>query len=157
MKNNTNGFEFIKNSGISFYKTLPSIRCSYLQDTISFTADGLEHLQFKSRGRSRSKEDQYMRFKLIPLVPEILKRSHTLQGVLETRGFEKVRIHSRTEHVLKHVTYYEFIAVIKRERVKIIIKKIENGNKFFWSIIPFWRMNKKIKSRILHEGVPEED
>lgn len=59
--------------------------------------------------------------------------------------------------MLKHVTYYEFIAVIKRNRVKIIVKQIENGKKIFWSIIPFWGMNKDTATRMLHEGNPEED
>lgn len=53
------------------------------------------------------------------------------------KKFEHVRMHSRTQSVLKLVTYYEFIALIKRDRVKVIVKQIENGQRFFWSIIPF--------------------
>jgi len=34
-----------------------------------------------------------MRFKLLYLAPEILKISHTVQGVLETKKFERVRMH----------------------------------------------------------------
>ena len=66
-------------------------------------------------------------------------------------------MNSRTDNLLKLVTYYEFIAVVKRNRVRIIIKQIDNGQKFFWSIVPFWGMNSEIISRILHDGVPEED
>ena len=98
-----------------------------------------------------------MRFKLLHLAPEILKMSHTLQGVWETKKFERVRMHSRTENILKPVSYFEFIAVIKRNRVKIIIKQIDGGEKHFWSIIPFWGMNQNTKERILHDGTPEED
>ncbi|KKU67880.1 MAG: hypothetical protein UX89_C0011G0003 [Parcubacteria group bacterium GW2011_GWA2_47_16] len=98
-----------------------------------------------------------MRFKLIHLAPEVLKASHTLQGILETKKFERVRTHSRTEDVLKAVNYYEFIAVIKRNRVRVVVKQIDGGEKFFWSLIPFWGMNKETMSRILHDGVPEED
>jgi len=46
---------------------------------------------------------------------------------------------------------------VKRDRVKIIVKQIDSGEKFFWSIIPFWGMNDETKSRIFHEGEPEED
>ncbi len=98
-----------------------------------------------------------MRFKLIALAPEVLKSSHTLQGMLETKKFERVRVHGRTDVVLKSVNYYEFIAVIKRNRVRVVVKQIDNGEKFFWSLIPFWGMNEDTMSRILHEGVPEED
>jgi len=76
---------------------------------------------------------------------------------LETKKFENIKTHSRVDRVLKNVTYYEFIAVIKRNRVKIIIKQIDGGKKFFWSIIPFWKMDSDTMSRILYEGNPEED
>ncbi len=150
-------FEEIKNKAEDFYKNLDSIYCPYLKDKVSFSALGLEHLKFKRREKPRSSEDQYMRFKLLHLAPEIIKVSHTLQGIWETKKFERVRIHSRTEEVLKLVTYYEFIAVIKRNRVKVIVKQIDHGAKFFWSLIPFWGMNKTTMERILYEGIPDED
>ena len=128
-----------------------------LIEKISFGAQGLEHLKFKRREKARPDKDQYMRFKLLHLAPEILKLSHTIQGILETNKFERVHLHSRTETILKPVTYYEFIAVMKRNRVRIIIKQIDGGQKFFWSIVPFWGMNTETMNRILHEGVPEED
>lgn len=34
---------------------------------------------------------------------------------------------------------------------------IDNGQKFFWSIVPFWGMNVETMRRILHDGMPEED
>jgi len=98
-----------------------------------------------------------MRFKLLPLASEIVRMSNTLQGLLETKKFEKIRIHSRNDTVLTSVIYYEFLAVINRNRVKIILKRIGNGKVFFWSIIPFWGMNRDTMSRILHDGLPEED
>ncbi|MBI5420984.1 MAG: hypothetical protein HZA35_01585 [Parcubacteria group bacterium] len=98
-----------------------------------------------------------MRFRLLHLAPEILKSSHTLQGILETKKFERTRVHGRTDTLLKGVIYYEFIAVLKRNRVRIIIKQVEGGQKFFWSIVPFWGMNTKTMIRVLHDGIPEED
>jgi hypothetical protein len=68
-----------------------------------------------------------------------------------------VRVHGRTDTVLLAVTYYEFTAVIKRNRIKVIVKQVEKKQPYFWSIIPFWGMNEETKQRVLHEGVPEED
>lgn len=150
-------FKKIKECGERFYKSFNEVHCPYFKEKVSFSSQGLEHLRFKSRERVRPDKDQFMRMKLIHLAPEVLKNTHTVQGILETKKFEKVRINNRTDTILQLVTYYEFIAVIKRNRVKIIIKQLENGKKFFWSIIPFWRMNKETKKRILHEGNPEED
>ncbi|MCC6323229.1 hypothetical protein IT400_00370 [Candidatus Nomurabacteria bacterium] len=150
-------FEEIKNKGEGMYKSFIDVYCPYFKEKISFGAQGLEHLKFKRHEKTRLEQDQYMRFKLIHLAPEILELSHTIQGKLETKKFERVRSHNRTDTVLKIVTYYEFIALIKRDRVKIIVKQIDNGEKFFWSLIPFWGMNEDTKSRIFHDGLPEED
>lgn len=131
--------------------------CPYLKETVSFGAQGLEHIKFKRREKARVERDQFMRFKLIHLAPEVLKLSHTLQGVFHTKKFERIRINSRTDTVLKPVIYYEFIAVIKRNRMKIIVKQIDGGESFFWSIVPFWGMNEETRTRLFYDGVPEED
>ncbi len=150
-------FREVKERGAAVYKTFVEVFCPYFKEKIFFNAQGLEHLKFKSRDKARSEKDQFMRFKLLNLVPLILRASATLQGILETQKFERIRIHSRTETIFKPVKYYEFIAVVKRNRIKIIVKQIENGQKFFWSIIPFWGMNQVTMNRILHDGFPEED
>jgi hypothetical protein len=151
-------FEKIKEKGEEFYKSIDEVSCPYLNKKVSFNAMGLEHLNFKKRReKARPPKDQYMRFKLIHLAPEILKSSHTLQGVWETKKFEKVRTNGRNDMVLKPVNYYEFIAVVKRNRVKVIVKQIDGGEIFFWSLIPFWGMNEEYRERILHDGEPEED
>ena len=114
-------------------------------------------MKFIQRDKARLEADQYMRFKLIGLAPEVLKLSHTVQGILESKRFERIRVNSRTDTILKPVNYYEFIAVIKRNRIKVIVKQIDGGSNFFWSIIPFWGMNTDTMTRLLHEGTPEED
>ncbi len=150
-------FTEVITKGEELYKSLGQVYCPYFKEDISFGAQGLGHLKFKQRDKARPEKDQYMRFKLLHLVPEILMLSYTLQGVFETKKFERIRTHSRTDTILKSVTYYEFIAVMKRNRIRIIIKQIDGGQKFFWSIIPFWGMDTATMNRILHDGEPEED
>ena len=58
---------------------------------------------------------------------------------------------------MKEVTYYEFIAVVNTVRVKVIIKEVLGGEKHFWSVIPFWGIDKVTSKRILHSGDPEND
>lgn len=150
-------FEEIKIKGEDFYKDINEVYCPYFKEKISFNAQGLEHLKYKQRNKSRQDKDQYMRFKLIHLAPEVLKISSSVQGILETKKFENIKIHSRIDKLLKNVIYFEFIAVIKRNRVKIIVKQIDGGKKCFWSIIPFWKMDLDTMTRIFHDGNPEED
>jgi len=145
----------IKGEGL--YKTFSSIHCPYLESKVYFNALGLEHLKFKKRNKARSRHDQYMRFKLLHLVPEVLRLSRTIQGIWKTKSFERVRVHSRTDIILKPVTYFEFIAVLENVRIKVIVKQIDGGEKFFWSLIPFWGVYKKTKNRKMHGGNPEED
>lgn len=150
-------FNKIKEKAEDFYKTIGEIYCPYLKEKIKFNAKGLEHIKFKARNKARSRNDQYMRFKLIHLAPEVIKLSHTVQGLNVIRNFELQKINSRWDRILKDVCYYEFVAVINKARVRVIIKQIDSGQNFFWSIIPFWRMNKELKKRMLHNGNPEID
>jgi hypothetical protein len=154
-------FEGIIASGEALYRTFTSIRCPYFSDDVHFNTYGWEHLMFKQRGKARARQDKMMRLRLLHLVPEVLKLSRTVQGVWETRQFERVRMHSRTDTILKTVTYYEFIAVLHQVRIKVIVKQVDSGQKYFWSIIPLWRATKqrgKNKAiRKVHNGNPTED
>lgn len=133
-------FEAVKKAAEEFYRSLGEIYCPYFKDRIVFNAKGWEHLQYKNRMRQRNTKDQYTRFKLLSIVPDILKMSHTLQGICTINSFEMVKTNSRWEHVMKPVTFWEFIAVIKDSRVRIVIKQIENGQKYFFSVIPYWKI-----------------
>lgn len=150
-------FKEVKEKGEEFYKSLGEVYCPYFKEKIAFNAQGLEHLRYKHRGKSRLEQDQYMRFKLVYLAPEVIKISSSLQGIWETKKFEHIKVHSRLDKIFKNVTFYEFIAIIKRNRIKIIVKQVESGKKFFWSIIPFWGMNKETMTRVFHDGNPDED
>lgn len=96
-----------------------------------------------------------MRLKFLNIAPEIIKKSHTLQEYRELKNFERQKINSRWERRMVAVKYYAFVAIIDKRWIKIIVKEIEGGKKFFWSICPYWKqkMNSDgTKQKILHEG-----
>ena len=94
---------------------------------------------------------------MLHLAPDVLNKSHLLQDYDVRNIFVRKKINSRWDKVLTDVYYYGFIAVIKNKiRLKIIIKEVAGGEKYFWSIIPFWKMNNEGKKR-LFEGNLEED
>jgi len=150
-------FENVKAKGEHLYKSLGEVYCPYFQEKIIFNAKGLEHLKFKKKHHSRSREDQYIRFKLLQLAPEILKLSKTVQGISERKVFELNRKNHRNEYVMTDAVYYEFVAVLRNVRARVVIKQVSTTQKYFWSIIPFWKVNKNNKKRKLHSGNPEED
>ena len=154
---NQKDFLKTKRDAIKFYKNINFVICSYFKEKIIFNSKGLKHLRFKSDKRARPYKDQYPRLKLIKYAPEILKKSHTLQGILNIKKIESQKTNSRWEHIMKEVVYYEFIAVLDNIRIKLIIKQIAGAEKYFWSIIPFWGIDKSNSKRTLHSGNPESD
>lgn len=143
-----------------FYVSIGEISCPYFNEKVSFNAKGLDHIKFKDFSKSRTKLDQYVRLRLIKLAPQVIARSHTLQDYYETRKFERRKINQRWEKQFVLVKYFGFVAIINDCRVKIIVKEIQGGKKFFWSIIPFWKMkatfnqskNAHENKKILHDG-----
>ena len=150
-------FETTKSKAEEFYSNIGSVRCPYFNDNITFNAKGIRNLKFKSDEVARPREDQYSRLKLIYLAPEVLKLSRTVQGIWHTKRFEKQKTHSSWETVLKDISYYEFMAVLENVRIKVIIKEVFGGEKHFWSVIPFWGIDRSSSTRILHTGNPEND
>ena len=150
-------FEKVRTDAEAFYTTVEKIRCPYFGSDVAFNAKGLRHLKFKTDGQARPHTDQYSRLKLIRYASEILKLSRTMQGIWSVRRFEEQKTNSRWERVMKDVAYYEFIAVLDSVRVKVIVKEVAGGEKHFWSIIPFWGIDKNTSRRILYSGDPEHD
>jgi len=150
-------FENLKKDAESLYKSFGDILCPYLGEKLTFNAQGLEHVKFRGRNRARNRDDQYIRLRYLKLAPEVIKRSHTVQGVSAVNKMERLRTNSRWDFIMCRVRYHEFVAVIEEVRVRIIIKSINESPYYFWSIIPFWRMDKDVKKRLMHNGNPEED
>lgn len=147
-------FDRVKKEAEEFYRKIGEVYCPYLKNKVSFNAKGLEHIKFKERGKARVVNDQYIRLKLLKLAPKIISASHTLQEYFETKKFENVNANSRWQYKVVEVVYYGFVAIINQARIKIIIKQIDGGNKFFWSLIPFWKNDKRNSEnkKILHAG-----
>jgi hypothetical protein len=149
-------FDQILRQAEESYSAIGHIRCPYFRESVQFNALGLDHLRHKAWNRGRERRDQFMRLKYIALAPEILRMSHTVQGIQETDEWERRHRHGRWERQLMPVIYYEFVAVLDKRRFKVIIKQSPGGARIFWSLIPFWRQSEQ-GSRILHDGNPSED
>ncbi len=150
-------FDEVSKKAEEFYAAIGEIYCPYFKTSIAFNAKGLKHLRFKSDQVARARPEQYARLKLVNLAPEVLTLSHTVQGIWQTKRLEMQKTNSRWEHLLKETVFYEFIAVLKNIRVKVIVKEIQGGEKHFWSIIPYWRVDTENSRRVLHSGDPERD
>ncbi|NQU82565.1 MAG: hypothetical protein HQ539_01320 [Parcubacteria group bacterium] len=157
---NQQDFQKIKEEAENFYEEIDEVYCPYFKEKIVFNTKGLRHLKFKSNRKARTMKDQYPRLKLLHFAPEILKLSHTIQGIWKTKTFEEYKADSTNNkwaRIMKDVIFYEFIAVLDAVRVKVIVKQVFGREKYFWSVIPFWGINKSTSKRVLHSGNPEHD
>jgi hypothetical protein len=154
-------FNEIKKEAEEFYNVLDSVYSPYFKENIHFNSKGFEHLIFKTWNRTRPIDDQFSRLRHLKLAPVVISQSKTLQGIWSTKKFERTKKKDGSwQQILKETTYYEFIAVMESHgsmiRVKIIVKQIAGGEKFFLSIIPFWGVDTR-GERIMHSGDPEND
>lgn len=156
-----NKFLEAKKRSKKYYDGLNNIQCPYLKKQVHFNEEGFGHLLSKSWNKGRSIIDQYTRLRILPKAVEIIKSSHTLQEHDERILMVRQKINSRWEKRSKMVRYYVFIHLLRNSdlRLKVIVKEIEGGQPFFWSIYPTWKVNKKREknNKIFYAGNLEED
>lgn len=143
--------EKLKEKTKEYYESIGRQYCPYFTVQVLFNSLGWVHLNFKNTMRSRNSKDQIVRLKLFKYVPEIIRRSGTLQGIRIIDEWERVKSHGEWVNKLQKVHYYEFIAVLNNRRVKVIIKETEGGEKIFWSVIPAWSFNKNTMQHVLSD------
>jgi len=111
----------------------------YLKCQVIFNSDGFHHLQFSAR-RERDKKEQLLKFSLLPLAIEIIKKAGTLQE------YRKGLIAYGKSHGLtrmKEAEYWGFIAIVggqKNVKIRTVLRRIGDGNVIFWSIMPFHKL-----------------
>lgn len=151
-------FEKAKGDAETWYESVEGVHCPYFNETVAFNKKGITHIKFKKDEVARSRADQFMRLKHIKFAYRILEKTRTLQEYKEGKVFEEMKAGGRKEKVLQVAKYYGFIAIIpdqgSMKRLKIVVKQVGGGGKYFWSIIPYWSSNKELK---LHSGDLEED
>lgn len=148
-------FTEVRISAEETFKSIGEVFCPVLGHRVSFNSLGLNHLKMKRWNHARDRADQYTRLKLLRLAPGVLKMSHTIQGKLESKRFERIKVNSRWEQKMVHVSYYEFIAITHGCRLRVVVKQIDSGPIYFWSLVPYWKQGKQGKR--MFEGNPEED
>lgn len=150
-------FEYMRSKAEKYYGLIAEVYCPYFQEKVSFNSKGKEHLKFKNKNHTRPKSDQYTRFRILSLAPKVIGLSRTIQGIAHTKNFELMRSGGRTDIVLKPVSYYEFIAILEDKRVRVVVNQIEDGPKYFWSILPFWKTDKHKVQRKMNSGNLEDE
>jgi hypothetical protein len=138
------------------YDAHRTIRSPFFDEDIVLNSDGFHHLRYSAR-RERSKEEQVLKFTLLPLGLQILKTATTLQEYRKL--LSPVGNKSRRDGAvaMKLVEWWGFVAIfVKQEiKVRVIVRKVGDGNLHFWSIMPYSKL-KAGRQKMFTEGMEDE-
>ncbi|MEK7587129.1 MAG: hypothetical protein AAB453_04640 [Patescibacteria group bacterium] len=127
-----------KEKALEVFSAQKTIYNPYFKTEIILNSDGFHHLQFSAR-RERDKREQLLKFSLLPLALEIIKKSGTIQEyrkLLTPIGKKSPRDGFTP---MKDVEYWGLVAIVgsKGIKIKTVLRKIGTGNIIFWSVMPY--------------------
>lgn len=152
-------YEKVRDDTRSLYNDAKPVYSPALNENIYFTSEGFNHLIFKAPRKERDRSSQMMRFKLVPRAIRLIEHANTFQEFEETiREFE-VKTRKKRVKKSKSVRYWGIIAIFEGRKIKIILRKIGEGQMHFWSVIPSWTTNKHRDTKFIStmKGNPDED
>jgi hypothetical protein len=155
MENGTDYFNRHKEKARQIFSTQKTIYSPYFKIGIVLNSDGFHHLQFSAR-TERTRREQLLKFSLLPLGLDIIKRSGTIQEYrrLLTPIGKPAALNGAIP--MKEVEYWGLIAIVGENKIKMrtILRRVGNGNITFWSVM----LNSKIKNgrqKIFNEGIED--
>ncbi|MEI6288169.1 MAG: hypothetical protein WCP18_01095 [bacterium] len=155
-------FNEVKEKAEVEYKIIGNVFSPFLKRKINFNTKGLDHIKFKEWNKARPITDQFLRLKFLSLAPKILAHTNTIQEFNGSKSLERIKSNAKWNFLAKSVKYYGFVVLWNYKiKIKIIVKEIEGGEPFFWSIIPFWKTKRdpiiEETKKVFHEGDLERD
>ena len=142
------------------FQKKPSIFCPYFNQEITLNSDGFHHLQFSSR-RERNKNEQILKFSLVPLAINIIKKSGTIQEY--RRGLCSVGKRSEKDGLalMKMVEYWGLVAITGNNSIKIrvILRRVGDGKIIFWSVMPAIKLSQdriEIMRHLAKQGIEDD-
>jgi hypothetical protein len=150
-KNKTD-FEKLKVESKLFYDAIETVACPALGAKVHFTSEGFSQLRY-SKKRERTLKMQEAKMKLLRKGKKLLETTATIQEHYD--GYEMIH-RKRHKKVLKEslmVQYWGFVAIIGETRLKVVVRRVDNGKYMFWSTIPMWRSTKYDQYSIIDRSV----
>lgn len=108
----------------AYYKSIGKIRCIWINNEyIIFGNSGFTHLLIKNR-KSRSISEKYRKLCLIKYIPQIINNKNARIGlrILKDKKYGQIEFRS-------------IAAETDSRSIKVILRKIGNGNYHFWSVM----------------------
>lgn len=117
-----------------FYKSIVSLFCPILNETIYFTSDGFKHLLYESNRKPRVVSEQYMKLMCLHHAPAIIKNC---------TEFVSRKAKRKIKGVWKEVVRYSLVyEVSKGVKMRAVVERVGTGKCVFLSIMPHDKKSK---------------
>jgi hypothetical protein len=113
-----------------FTRTKPAQSPALGQD-VHFTTEGFNHIIFRRANLERERPSQIMRFKLLSRAIRLIAYANTFQEFEEVAHSFPMKMSKRHEVRTKMVLYWGIIAIFESRKIKVILRKIGNGQLHF--------------------------
>ena len=150
-----NSFEEKKEKAKNLYNTQKEIRNPYFGQVINLNAEGFHHLQFSAK-RERDKKEQSLKFNLLPLAFEVIRKAGTVQEY-RTELAPIGKRSARGEISMKKIEYWGFDAIVGEKKIKIrtVVRRVGAGNIIFWSVMPIVKLRNGTNPKLFTAGIED--
>jgi len=118
---------------LTYYRSLVSIYCPILAETVYFSADGFNHLIYDTNRKPRNINEQYLKLKYLSKAKEVIEKCNL---ITETRKL--------VDKQGKEITFFS----LEFGKTRVIIKKKGTGKHKFQSVMPIYPRTKNKKRRL---------
>ena len=153
----TSNYEKIREDAQELYNNLVDVLCPALNTSVSFSSHGFNHLIYRKGRNERDRASQIMRFKLLVRAHELIALTTTFQEYEDSLKEFRIKRHKKKIETTKQVQYWGLIAIIDNRKIKVILRKIGNGNLHFWSVIPAHTTSEKRDGNFKMKGNVDND
>lgn len=135
----------------------PELPCPYFDSPVYLNSEGFHHLRYSAR-RERTKPEQMLKFSLVPLALEVIKRSETIQE--HRRLWQPIGKPSPRDGMrpAKEVTYWGLVAIIgpRPSKIRVILRRVGDGKVIFWSVMRYSKIIRNGTPRLAPDGIEDE-
>lgn len=124
-----------------FYKSIVSVFCPILNDTVYFTSEGFNHLLYdRSNRKPRKISEQFMKLQCLTHAPLVIKKCTVISEIRQIERNIKGKKKSGVHYELVH-------EVSPGEKIRVIVEKMGTGKYRFLSVM---RHGRKLKNKKRH-------
>lgn len=120
----------------TIYKSIVSVFCPILNETIYFTSEGFNHLLYENHWKPRRPSEQFLKLMCLTYAPIVVKECSQKTNIR--------KIKRKVKGIWKDGFHFELVHEVKAgANIRVIIEKIGTGHHKFLSIMPHDNKSKK--------------